>query len=141
MTNSEKGKLGEEYVKNYLTQQGYKISTSPDNGSDILAEKDNQKLSIEVKTTSNLTGGIPDMHITEFKLEDTKWLFVADYLYIVRLNDEGLPTQLDILSKNDIDKYADSHKTVTRIRTTKLDTDLNNRRIGESIDLNTGNSI
>jgi Holliday junction resolvase-like predicted endonuclease len=135
MTNSEKGKLGEKYVADYLRSAGFDVKNSPDNGSDLLAAKGKQIIKIEVKTTSNLTGGIPDMHTTEFFQKDGKWLFVADYLYIVRLDDKAIPTQLDIISKTDVDKYADSHKTVTRVRTTKLDKDLNSGKIGTTVKL------
>lgn len=135
MTNAEKGKLGEKYVSNYLKSKGFSVILSKENGSDLIAKKQARSIRIEVKTTSNLAGGIPDMHTTEFEKKKRNWLFVADYLYIVRLNDRAIPTQLDILTKKEIDKYANSHKTVIRVRTTKLDKDLNKGNVGKSIQL------
>lgn len=73
------------------------------------------------------------MHTTEFYLKDGKWYFVADYLYILRLAEGGYPCQLDILTKEEVDRYADSNIVVTRIRTTKLDRDLFKREVGLSL--------
>lgn len=136
MENSKKGKMGEIFVREYLTNKGYEILDQKRNGSDIIARiKNKRPIAIEVKTTSNLSGGIPDMHLTEFYERDGLWYFVADFLYIVRLNNEGIPTELDILSKKEIDSFADSHKLVRRIRTTKLDKAINKETTGKKINL------
>ena len=133
MTNSEKGLLGERYVRDYLISKGFTIDKIKENGSDLTAKKNGKTMMVEVKTTSSLIGGIPDMHTTEFRKKNGKWLFVADYLYIIRLNDKFKPIQLDIVSRKEIDTYAGSHRTITKIRTTQLDRALNNRKTGKSI--------
>ncbi len=134
MDNSNKGKLGELFVKEFLTKRGYRILSEKRNGSDIIAQKaKSTPIAIEVKTTGNLLGGIPDMHLTEFEEMQGKWMFVADYLYILRLDKNGQPIQLDILNKKEIDNFADSHKLVRRIRTTKLDRAIKNKLVGKSI--------
>lgn len=137
MYNDEKANLGVQYVTDYLTKQGYAVAkrANGETGYDLLATKVNTSLRIEVKTTGNLLGGIPDMHDTEFYRKDDKWFFTADRLYIVRVDKEFKPIQLDILTKEEIDQYADSHKTVTRVRTTKLDRDLFKGNIGTSTKL------
>lgn len=135
MTNAEKGLIGEKFVADYMSQQGYSVTKSDQNGSDLIAIKNSQSITIEVKTTSNLAGGIPDMHTTEFYAKDGVWYFIADYLYIVRLDSNAKPTQLDIASRAEIDQYADSHKTVTRVRTTKLDKAIYQGNIGKTIKL------
>src|SRR5690606_758972 len=124
ISNASKGNFGELYVAKYLARQGYEVEVSTKNGSDLVARKGRKSICIEVKTTQNLKGGIPDMFVTEFIKKKGKWLFVADYLYVLRIDKKGKPFQLDILSKKEIDKYSATHRTVTRIRTTKLDLDL-----------------
>lgn len=135
MDNRKKGTIGEAFVREYLLKQGFQIVEAKINGCDIVAEKDGKTSKIEVKTTQNLRGGIPDMHDTEFMQVDGQWMFTADYLYVVRIDDEGKPFQMNILSKDEVDRYAASHATVTRIRTTKLDSDLYKRQVGQTIDL------
>lgn len=135
ITNDRKGIFGEKFVADYLTLQGYRVSKSPDNGSDLIAQKGKKKFSIEVKTSGNLKGGIPDMHSTEFYEKDDKWFFVADFLYVVRLDNKGEPIQLDVLSKKEIDSLAHHYTTVIRIRTRKLGRTLFNGHIGKSVQL------
>ena len=133
MTNHEKGELGEQFVQYHLKNNGYKLIDVPSKkGYDIAASKNGDVFTFEVKTTSNLSGGIPDMHDSEFFRKNDRWYFIADYLYVVRLDGYDMPLQIDILSKSVIDSFAESHKTVTRIRTTKLDTALKKKLIGES---------
>jgi len=106
----------------------------------LIAIKNKKKIKIEVKTTSNFAGGIPDMHSSEFILIDDKYFFVADYLYVLRIDKKNNPIQLDIISKKEIDSFSDSHKLVERIRTTKLDRVLNKREIGATIMLPSKNN-
>lgn len=134
MNNSDKGKFGEKWVRNYLQKEGYKLLPKKEKGSDIIAKKGNKQLTIEVKTTSNFRGGIPDMHDTEFKNKRGKWHFVADKLFVVRIKGNK-PKQLDILTKSDVDKFAHTHKTIIRIRTKKLDRELFKGKVGKSIKL------
>lgn len=136
MDNAGKGKFGEQFVVDYLEAQGYVVRKriKGERGFDLLAQKDNETLKIEVKTSNNHKGGIPDMHDSEFVLENGEWKLIADYIYIVRL-DGDKPDQLDIVSKAEVDSYSISHKTVTAIRTTKLDRDLSKQRVGKTINL------
>jgi hypothetical protein len=136
MNNSEKGKLGESYVKNYLMKEGYSVLDEKRNGCDFVAVKDGEVAMIEVKTTGNMKGGIPDMHDTEFEMNDNQWFFKVDFLYVIRINDNGIPIEMNILSKREIDEYANSHQTVTRIRTTKLDRAVYKGLVGKTINLN-----
>jgi hypothetical protein len=133
MNNNLKGKLGEQYVAKYLTEIGYQVLPDKINGSDLVVSKNGVISTIEVKTTENMTGGIPDMHDTEFVLHDGLWHFVADFLYIVRLDTNKKPVTLDILTKAEIDSFAESHKTITRIRTTALDRELHKGTVGTTI--------
>jgi Holliday junction resolvase-like predicted endonuclease len=74
MTNSEKGKLGEQYVEKYLLSKGYEIVKNKENGCDLIVIKNKRIIKIEIKTTANLSGGIPDMHSSEFCLTKGKYL-------------------------------------------------------------------
>lgn len=129
MTNEEKRIFGENYIRNYLQRKGYKIIATKVNGCDIVAEKDKKRMMVEVKTSSKKMG-ISDMHHTEFYLKDGKWYFVADFLYVLRINEDDQPYQLDILSREEIDRYCDSHVQLTKIRTTKLKRDLFAGKVG-----------
>ena len=133
LTNYFKGTFGEKFVFEYLTKKGYKVFPSPNNGSDLIAKKGKKTFSIEIKTSGNLKGGIPDMHSTEFIKKNGKWFFVAGYLYIVRIDKKNKPIQIDILNKKEIDRYANTHKTIIRIRTTKLDKDLFKKIVGKTV--------
>jgi Holliday junction resolvase-like predicted endonuclease len=135
LTNSEKGKLGEEFVRRWLCDNGYVIDSQRENGCDMVAEKDGERIRIEVKTTSDANGGIPDMHDTEFEWRGDGWYFVADYLYIVRLNDRNEPVRMDVLSKEEIDSLADKHRAVSRIRVTALGRAVGSGKLGRSINM------
>ena len=142
-SNSGKKKIGEKIVKDYLEQKKIIITDKKKNGSDIVIKKSlraKKEYTIEIKTTENLSGGIPDMHNTEFKETKTGLQLVADYLYIVRLIDNN-KCQIDILTKKDVDKYAagsKGHKTKTSVRVSStLKTDLKKQKIGKSIELKT----
>ncbi len=138
LTNGKKGKLGEVLVHDYLVSHGYSILPERRNGCDLIAVKDGKEIAIEVKTTSNLHGRIPDMHNTEFQCIGGQWMFVADMLFVVRLGSNNVPISLDVLTREEIDRYAPTHKTVIRIRTTSLDRDLFKGMVGKKIDLSKG---
>lgn len=136
LTNGTKARLGEEAVRAYLQKQGYEVTKSSENGSDLVATKKGEgRFHVEVKASENLEGGIPDMHTTEFRKRNGRWYLVADYLYVVRLDRRGRAIQIDILSKSEVDSYKDSHRLVTRIRTSKLDRDLYKRKTGKCVRL------
>ena len=71
------------------------------------------------------------MHVTEFTEKEGKWYFVADFLYVVRLNEKNIPIQIDVLTRKEIDSFANSHSAVLRIRTSKLGRALHGGRIGK----------
>jgi len=134
MNNADEGKFGEKFVADYLTKQGYSVRTrlKGEKGFDLLAQKNGEVIKIEVKTSNNHEGGIPDMHHTEFSFDKGEWKLVADFVYVVRLN-KGKPDQLDILSKQEVDAYSKNHRTITLIRTMKLDNDLFKKKVGKTI--------
>lgn len=134
MNNSDKGKFGEKFVADYLTDYGYSVRkrVKGEKGFDLLAQKDGEALKIEVKTSNNHNGGIPDMHDTEFSLNNGEWKFIADRLYVVRL-DEDKPVQLDILTKQEVDAYSKYHTTVTAVRTIQLGRNLFKKKVGKTI--------
>ena len=110
------------------------MTISSKNGSDLVAKKKkSESFCVEVKTSGNRKGGIPDMHASEFRKRNGRWYLVAGYLYVVRLDGSGRPIRIDILSKAEVDAYNDSHKVVTRIRTTKLDRDLYKGTVGRRV--------
>ena len=135
MNNNLKGKLGEKYIQEYFIKKGYKVieKEKGEIGFDFWVVKENIKLKIEVKTSENTQSGIPDMHDTEFCYKNGKLLLVSDLLCILRIDKNGKPIALDILTKKEVDKYSLSHKIVTRIRTTKLDIALKNNLVGKKI--------
>jgi len=71
------------YSQRYLEHNRFKVTDvarRPDHkGYDLLAERDGQKLRIEVKGCTR-KWGIPDLFSTEF---DAERRLVADYLYVV----------------------------------------------------------
>lgn len=133
MQNATKGTIGEMFVRAYLTKNGYTLLPEKRNGSDIVAQKGKRIVTIEVKTTSNTRGGIPDMHQTEFVKQQGKWYLVADFLYVVRLDRDNTVASLDILTKKDVDAFAESHKTIIGIRTTALDRALQKGKVGKTV--------
>ncbi len=72
--NISTGKLGEELACNYLISKKYKIITknwhySKNAEIDIIAEKDNVLVFVEVKTRKTLAFGHPFESITHSKIE------------------------------------------------------------------------
>lgn len=134
--NIEKSNIGVLKVKEYLERENYEVKNVSHNkdykGYDILAIKNRVSIKIEVKCSSR-NKGIPDCYSTEF---DSDMKFTADYLYIVRLDEDKKPKSIEILSKEDIDKYSLLHKKKKIIKiASKLKTDLKNRAVGEIIEL------
>lgn len=77
------GKLGEEIAINYLKNRGYKIIKrnfrTRDGEIDIICEKDNSIIFIEVRTKGNLGSILPEESITKKKIERYKKL-ALEYL-------------------------------------------------------------
>lgn len=135
MNNAKKGEFGEQFVAKYLKTHGFhQIKKAVGiNGCDLLATKNRHVYKIEVKTSNNQFG-IPDMHHTEFICVKNGYYFVADFLYIVRLDGNKI-NRLDILTKKEVNKHAKNHKLILRIRPTKLKTDLKNKIVGQMISI------
>lgn len=131
--NKKKSDLAVEKVKEYLEKQDYKAEDvtkkKEHKGYDILATRNNEKIKIEVKGCQS-EKGIPDCHDTLFNEDRT---VVADYFYIVRFDEKLNVKRIEILSKEEMDRYTDSHKWIKRLRTTTLDTDLFHEKIGKRI--------
>jgi Holliday junction resolvase len=128
------GEMGVGIVIDYLNNRGYKCvdvqKNSKELGCDIVATNKKKKYRIEVKT-SQKEKGISDCHSTEF---NSKNKFIADFLYIVRLDDKFNLISIDILTKKQINSY--NHSRVEKIKlSSTLKTDLFKGNIGESISL------
>lgn len=116
----KKSRKGVKVVKEFLQKQGYgKIDdvsyNSEYSGCDIKVEKDGKEIKIEVKC-SEKDDGISDCYPSEF---DSEKKLTANFLYIVRVtHDKGeyTPYAIDILTKEEVDKYSDKHTKVERIR-------------------------
>ncbi|MGB9749656.1 MAG: YraN family protein [Caldisericia bacterium] len=76
MNKKDLGKKGEELAKNYLIKSGYKIIEknfrSKYGEIDLICEKDNSIIFIEVRTKSNLEFSLPEETITSKKIEHLK---------------------------------------------------------------------
>lgn len=109
MTNISE--IGEQHIQKLLKKTGYNNivdvskTKGKDKGFDIKASKDGREYKIEVKT-SRKPEGIPDMHGNEFKGKEGKFLFVADFLYVVRLDSKDKVDKVEILSRKEINKYS-----------------------------------
>jgi len=136
-SNQEKSNIGVRVVLNYLEKEGYTCQDvahcgKEHKGYDILAEKGEQKLRIEVKCSVKKSG-IPDCFNTEF---DENQNLNADYLYIVRIDENRIPKGLQILSKEEFNRYSPLHKKKIIIKiSNKLKTDLKNGIVGRNIEL------
>ena len=128
------GEKGVQLVIDYLSEQRYKCKdvqkVSSAKGYDILIEKDNKKETVEVKTTQK-DKGIPDCYSSEF---DKNNKFIADRLYVIRLDNNFLLKKIEFLKKEEINSYI--HKRIERIRiSSKLKTELFKNKVGEIIKL------
>ena len=98
----------------------------------MIAKKDNDILKIEVKTSENTKGGIPDCCDTEFDIHKK---LVADILVIVRVTPELTLKKIELIDKADVDSFSASHKIINRIRTTKLDAAIRNKKVGRHVEI------
>ena len=112
LNNHNQGRLGEEYVKEYLENHGYKKVdyAKTTNGCDLLAykTKTSKPLKIEVKTTKKHIG-MPDM----FESECKNGRLVADELFIVELTQTNKIKDVFRITKTVFDLYQDKHRTKT----------------------------
>lgn len=126
------GEMGVKIVIDYLGSKGYTCTdvqkNSSESGCDIIAKNKKRIYRVEVKTTQS-DKGISDCHSTEFNNQNK---FIADLLYVVRLDNNFNLNSIDILTKKQINTYK--HSRVERIRfSSKLKTDLFKGNIGEII--------
>jgi putative endonuclease len=87
MSNKIKiGKLGEDLAAKYLTKNGYKIITknyrTRDGEIDLVCQKDNLLVMVEVKTRTNARFGYPEESIDNQKLNkiiNTTWHYINQH--------------------------------------------------------------
>lgn len=138
-SNKTKSDIAVEDIMTYLKEEGYKpqkVTTDKSSGDclgcDIIAEIDGKRTKIEVKG-SGREKGIPDCYGGEF---DNNKKFKADILFVVRLNENNKPIRRQKLTKEEIDRFSESHseKRMIRISST-LKKELFNENIGKTINL------
>ena len=110
--HNELGKFGEEKAREYLISNGYAIRhcnwRSGKNELDIVAEKDNMLVVVEVKMRSSDFFGNPEDSITNAKMKRT---ISAAHDYICS-QDINMETRFDIIS---ILKNAEGHYEIEHI--------------------------
>jgi len=96
--HNETGKEGEQFVREYLVKQGYKIrATNWHFGHkeiDLVTEKDGMMVFVEVKSRSNLTFELPQESVTKKKQKN---LVEAADAYLIQKNIE-LESRFDIVT-------------------------------------------
>ncbi len=96
--NKVVGEIGEQYASQYLSSHGYHIIERNANSRwgelDIVAEKDNKIIFVEVKTRSDLRMGRPYEAVSFGKL---KRLYRTIQHYILIHNLEKRKFQLDVI--------------------------------------------
>lgn len=134
--NKEKSDIGVKTVLKFLENQDYQCKDvaldKEAKGYDIFAIKNGEPFKIEVKCSSK-EKDIPDCFGTEF---DEKLNIVSDFFYIVRINEKDEPFRIEILSREEMNRYSDLHKEKRIIKiSNKLKTDLSKGKIGKKINL------
>lgn len=75
-TNIEKGKIGENFAQKYLLEKGYEILAKNYRYSrfeiDIIAQKDEILVFIEVKYRKSLQFGYPEQAVSQLKIKQIK---------------------------------------------------------------------
>ena len=96
--HNETGKEGEQFVREYLVKQGYKIrATNWHFGHkeiDLVTEKDGMMVFVEVKSRSNLTFELPQESVTKKKQKN---LVEAADAYLIQKNID-LESRFDIVT-------------------------------------------
>jgi hypothetical protein len=132
--NKRKGDIGVETVIRHLTAQGYLCQDVSKQGRryggfDVLAKKEGRTIRVEVKSSQS-EHGIPDFYSGEF---DDNLGLVADFIYIVRLDEDYRPRSIDVLSKEEVDRYSGSHQVIRRVKTAELQRALTKGVVGRSV--------
>ena len=110
MVKKDKGKFGEKLAKGFLTEKGYKIIKENFRTKfgeiDLIAEKDNQIIFIEVKYRTNPQFGKAEDTINPIKLKkiyNTAQIFLNCY----KTNIKNF--RIDIIAINNFDKLEINH--------------------------------
>jgi len=108
--HNELGKFGEEQAVEYLKQQGYAILetnwTFQKSEIDIIAQKENTLVIVEVKTRSTLDFGLPQDFVKPKKIQ----LLVKAVNEYVVLNDLDVAIRFDIIAVlKDDNNYSIEH--------------------------------
>lgn len=102
--HNELGKLGEELAVDFLQKNGYEILETnwvfQKAEIDIIAQKDNILVAVEVKTRSNIDFGLPQDFVKPKKIQ---LLVKAINEYVVS-NDLDVEVQFDIIAINKEEK-------------------------------------
>ena len=110
--HNELGKKGEEIAEDFLLSKGYKIRHKNWKWEkyelDIVAEKDNMLVVVEIKTRSSNFFGNPEEFVSDAKIKRT---INATHHYI-QLYDSKIETRFDIIS---ILKTADGKFNIEHI--------------------------
>ncbi|MCK5822940.1 MAG: YraN family protein [Bacteroidales bacterium] len=105
--NYDFGKKGEEIAQTFLKQKGYSILATNwhhrHKEVDIIAEKDNSLIIVEVKSRSNTIHELPQDAVTKKK---QRFLIEAANAYVEK-NDVDLEVQFDIIT---VVKHNDKYK-------------------------------
>jgi hypothetical protein len=129
--NKQKERRSIEIVMKYLGKQNYKCEdvSTKGRGYDVLATRNGEVLRIEVKGTWG-DRKIPDSYRSDF---DDELKLVGDSMYIVELNEDMTPRQMHILSKAEVDRFAEGYRIVERVRVRPLQTALRNGDVGKVV--------
>ena len=96
--HNELGKFGEKMAEDFLLSKGYKIRNknwkSGKYELDIVAERDNILVVVEVKTRSSSLWGNPEDSVSDAKIKRT----IEAAHYYIQMYDSELETQFDIIS-------------------------------------------
>mgnify|MGYP000302384086 FL=1 len=102
--HNELGKLGEELAVDFLQKNGYEILETnwvfQKAEIDIIAQKDNMLVAVEVKTRSSIDFGLPQDFVKPKKIQ---LLVKAINEYVVS-NDLDVEVQFDIIAINKEEK-------------------------------------
>ena len=102
--HNELGKLGEELAVDFLQKNGYEILETnwvfQKAEIDIIAQKDNMLVAVEVKTRSSIDFGLPQDFVKQKKIQ---LLVKAINEYVVS-NDLDVEVQFDIIAINKEEK-------------------------------------
>lgn len=107
--NSQFGKLGEEIAQTYLEKKGYKIRTKNYRFGkveiDIIAEKDNELVFVEVKTRTSDQMAYPEQAVGKTKQKNIR-LAAENYLEEYEIT---IPHRFDIIAVVKGEKFEIEH--------------------------------